>query len=181
MVGLVKGRQRIGKSTWITGLAWHLCMHGGYEPREIIANYHLFNEDGSPLDGYHYCNNQQIKQVVTQMVDRRARHLIILVDEIDRVFSHRTWHKPEQIDALVGLWQDEKMFYNVWGTAHLGLSVDSLIREIAQVEIIVQEKNVVADKLVGVVINSLNKEVFGQEMHHLSVVQKLFDSWEPIV
>lgn len=181
MVGLVKGRQRIGKSTWITGIALHLCWHGGYVPDEIIANYHLFNDDGSPLLGYHYLDNERMREFFRQVIRRKAKHLIILVDEIDRVFSHRSWHKAEQIDALTGLWQDEKMFYNVWGTSHLGLGVDALIREIAQVEIIVNEKNVVSDKLVGTVINSLNKEVFIQEMHHLAFVQKCFDSWEPII
>ena len=180
MVGLIKGRQRIGKTTWLTGIALHLCWNGGYQPSEIVSNYHLFNDDGTPLDGYHYLTNRMMRSFLNRMIDKGYRHLIILIDEIDRVFSHRLWHNPEQIAALTGLWQDEKLFHNVWGTAHIGLSVDSLIREISQVEIIVQKKDVINDCLHGVVINNLNKEIFEQTMHKLSLVQKCFDSWEAV-
>lgn len=180
MVGLIKGRQRIGKTTWQTAIGLWLCWYGGYTSDEIVANYHLYNEDGSELAGYHYLNNKQMKYFISQMIKRDVRHMIILIDEIDRVFSHRSWHDAEQLDALVGLWQDEKLFFQVWGTAHLGLSVDSLIREIAQIEIIVQNKNFAADKLSGIVINSLDKEIFNQDMHQLKLVQKCFNSWEPV-
>jgi hypothetical protein len=181
MVGLIKGKQRIGKTSWLIAIVLWLCWYGGYKPSEIVANLHLYNEDGSPLQGYHYLPNKDMKIFIAQMIPRKIEHIIVLIDEIDRVFSHRTWHNTEQLETLIGLWQDEKCFYNVWGTAHLGLSVDSLIREISQVEIIVKEKDFTNNRLSGVVINSLNKEVFNQSMNELALIQKLFRTRERIV
>lgn len=181
MMGLIKGRQRIGKTTWLVGIALWLCWFGGYSPKEIVSNFHLYNEDGSKLIGYHYLDNHAMRQFVGEMINRKARHLIVLIDEIDRVFSHRNWSNKEQLESLIGLWQDEKAFLQIWGTAHIGLSVDSLIREISQVEIMVVKKDIQADCLHGIVINQLNKQVFRQEMHRMSLVQKCFDTRELVV
>lgn len=180
MIALIKGRQRIGKSTLGIGLILYLVTWGGYKVSDVVANCHLYKPNGRELEGYTYLTNKQMRAYVRMMVDRGLKHKIIFVDEIDRVFSHRFWQKTEQSETLLGLWQDEKLFNWIIGTAHIGRSVDIVIRECMQLELIPYYRDVKNDVLYYHVINILNREIAHGRLRNVRLVQSLFDTREPI-
>jgi len=180
MIILVKGRQRTGKTTVVIGIGLYLVLECGYSTSDIVSNIRLYHEDGTELKEYYYLTNKQMKLYVKIMVEKGLKHKIIIIDEIDRVFSHRFWSNKEQAEALLGLWQDEKLFNWIIGTAHLGRSVDNLIRESCQIEIIAE-----IDKPANVVdltiLNALDLNVYEDVMYNARLVQSLFKSWDPVV
>lgn len=193
MIYLIKGRQRVGKTTVSTGLCIDFVEFGtyierterGYESRryetsDIVSNCHFYKPNGDPLPGYLYLENREMKAYMRNLVKSGERHKIIHIDEIDRVFSHRFWGDKEQADALLGLWQDEKLGHRIVGTAHMGRSVDNLIRESMQIEIIVLRAVARLDRIEYGYINILNREVGYGYMSNVSTIQRCFDSLEPI-
>lgn len=189
MIHIIKGRQRKGKTTLLVGKVLDLNIHGRAQPGEpvykyplssIYSNLRLYRPDGSELPEYHYMKNKEIRQFVKTMVEDGLHHIIIIVDEIDRVFPHRFWNSKEQTEALLGLWQDEKLFVEFFGTAHIGKGIDLIIRESMQFEYIVLELNRKANRLYYKVINILDRRVYDGTMYNLKLVQSLFKTRLPI-
>jgi hypothetical protein len=150
------------------------------EPEEFQAlNNHCIRNSVVELEQYHYVRNRQMVQFVKAMVTKGLKHRIILIDEIDRVFPHRFWQDQEQTEALLGLWQDEKLFNWIIGTAHLGLGIDKQIRESMQVEVIT-ETGIKGKTVNCIVMNALDVEIFQDTMEQVPLVQRLFYSWEPV-
>jgi hypothetical protein len=179
MIYLVKGKQRRGKTTSAIAIALWYVMNGGYAVNEIYSNCRLYNSAGEELKTYHYLTNAQMRLFVRIMVEKAITHVIIIIDEIDRVFPHRFWNKFEQTESLIGLWQDEKLFNIIIGTAHAGKAVDALIRESLHFEVIanIDKRRKVIDLDV---IDTGELETYVYELNHIELVQKLFDTRQPI-
>lgn len=191
MIHIIKGRQRKGKTTLLVGKVVNLVEHGRAQPGEpvykyktsqIYSNLRLFRPDGTELADYHYMKNREIRQFVKTMVENGLNHIIIIVDEIDRVFPHRFWNSKEQTEALLGLWQDEKLFVEFFGTAHIGKGIDLIIRESMQFEYIVSRKGVNkrSNTLEYTVINILDRRIYAGVMYHVKLIQSLFKTRLPI-
>jgi hypothetical protein len=179
MIYIFKGRQRQYKTTTMVGAVLWYVLNGGYKTSEIYSNVRLYHDNGEELTEYHYLNIALMRQFVREMVERGYTHKLIVIDEIDRVFPHRFWNKYQQTEALLGLWQDEKLFNIVFGTTHVGKGIDLILRECMQFEIFTKyDKRRRAVKLV--VIDNLNRKIIRSSMVNISLVQKLFNSWQPI-
>lgn len=178
MIYIVKGRQRQYKTTTAVAIAlwYHLR---GYALSEIYSTARLYHENGEELKDYHFLTINQMRQFVRDMVEKHYQHMIVIIDEIDRVFPHRFWNKSGQTEALLGLWQDEKLFHVIIGTMHVGKGIDLLLREAMQVEIFTKY-----DKVNHVVklsiVDLLNRRVVKDQMINVSLVQKLFDTRQPV-
>jgi len=181
VIYIIKGRQRVGKTTLSTGLCMYLVQVKGYKLKDLVSNCHFYLPDGSELPEYQYLPNSSMKAYVRDMVKSGARNKIIHIDEIDRVFSHRFWSNKAQAEALLGLWQDEKLGDQIIGTAHIGKSIDNLIRECMQIEIIALKRDVKRDIMTYGFINILNRERGYGYMNNLALVQRCFDTREAIV
>lgn len=181
MILIIKGRQRSYKTTLAVGWIVHLVRDMGYKLTDIVANCHLYKEDGTELQGYQYKTIRGIREYVREMVDKGIEKKIIFIDEIDRVFSHRFWQRVEQAEALTGLWQDEKLGVYVIGTAHVGKSIDIIIRDCMQLQMMPTYPDIKKDILHYALINILNRSVNANcIMHNLARTQKLFNTHEPI-
>jgi SpoVK/Ycf46/Vps4 family AAA+-type ATPase len=179
MITIVKGRQRKGKTTVAVAIALWLVMNAGYKTSEIYSVVRLFHPNGEELSDYHFMTIAQMRSFVREMIEKSYTHIILIIDEIDRVFPHRFWNRFEQTEALLGLWQDEKLFNWIIGTAHLGKSIDLLIRESMQIEIIA-EIDKTNDLVNLVVMNALDLEIYPDVLYNARFVQKLFNSWQPV-
>ena len=132
MIVGIKAFQDKGKSALAVGTILELCARHGYAYDEVVANLHLtFPVESGP----HSLNNAQMRAFVQQMVVKGLRHKIVLLDEADRLFPARFWQKHEQTDALIGLWQDYKLFNYVIWTGHAGTGVDLVLRQVTQIEL----------------------------------------------
>lgn len=132
MIVGIRAFQDKGKTALAVGAIMELCARHGYAYDEIVANLHLkFPVDNQP----HCLNNIQMRQYVRSMVTHGLKHKIVLMDEADRLFPARFWQQREQTDALIGLWQDYKLFNYIIYTAHEGTSVDIVLRQVTQIEI----------------------------------------------
>lgn len=150
------------------------------EPEEISDLFrHCQRNRVTELEDYHYLRNKNMVQFIHVMVTKGVKHRIILIDEIDRVFPHRFWQDREQTETLLGLWQDEKLFNYIIGTAHLGLGIDKQIRESMQVEVIT-DIGIKGKTVNCTVMNALDMEIFQDTMSQVPLVQRLFYSWEPV-
>lgn len=134
MIVSIRQFQDKGKTALAVGTILELCARHGYDYDEVVANLHLkfpVPEDRQP----HCLNNIQMRQYVKAMVTQGLKHKIVLLDEADRLFPARFWQQRGQTDALIGLWQDYKLFNYVIWTAHEGTGVDIVLREVTQIEL----------------------------------------------
>lgn len=171
----IRGWQDTGKTALALGSMLELLFRHGYEPNEVIANLQI---DDKKLPGVHCINNNQMRQYLTQMVEREVRHKIIIIDEADRVVPARFWHDREQTMALLGLWQDEKMFNRVFWTAHQGTSVDINLRNTTQIELEPYFYNPVTDEIPFTVYDALDGLVFDDVLSNVSkLIFPIYDRW----
>lgn len=132
MIVGIKAFQDKGKTALAVGTILELCAHYGYAYDEVVANIHLkFPVANQP----HSLNNTEMRQYVNSMVSKGLKHKIVLIDEADRVFPARFWQRAEQTEALIGLWQDYKLFNYVIWTGHAGTGVDLVLRQVTQIEL----------------------------------------------
>ena len=124
-----KGWQDKGKTALALLAAKELILYHGYSPDEFVANISV-NWPGS-----HCLTSQQMRQYIRAMVSKGLKHKVILLDEVDRLFPARFWQDAAQTEALIGLWQDEKLFNYILYTAHRGTSLDIIMRLCTQIEI----------------------------------------------
>jgi hypothetical protein len=179
MIYIFKGKQRQYKTTVMVAAALYYTQHG-YALSEIYSDIRLYHSDGEELKDYHYLTIPQMRIFVREMVEKGKRHIMLIIDEIDRVFPHRFWNRAGQTEALLGFWQDEKLFIIVLGTMHLGKGMDLLLRESMQVEIFTKHDRL--NHVVKlVVVDTLNRRVFKSTMANIELVQKLFNSWDPVI
>lgn len=180
MIIIIKGAQRVGKSTVGVGLVLHCHLFLGYELVDINANTHLYRPDGSDLPDYTYLTNVEMRNKVGEMVKNGMRRKIFYIDEIDRVFPHRFWNRFGQSEALLGLWQDEKLENIIIGTTHKGKGIDLMIRESMHYEIFVE-----LDKSTGIadldIISVNDMELLYFQMFNVPLIQALFKTREAIV
>lgn len=127
MIVHYRGIQDCGKTATAVATVRRLIKRNGYDPGEVIANIHL------KIPGTHSTNNDLMRRFVLDMVSKGLKHKVVLIDEADRVFPARFWQNNEQTTALIGLWQDVKMFNWILWTAHRGTGVDLLLRQTTQV------------------------------------------------
>ena len=128
----IRGWQDTGKTALAIGIIQELVFNHGYDFNEVVANIHLdFPVDIKP----HYLENPKMREFIKSVVSRGLKHKIIMLDEADRLFPARFWQNTEQTDALIGLWQDYKLFNYVIWTGHKGTSVDILLRLTTQMEL----------------------------------------------
>lgn len=128
----IKAFQDQGKTALGIGVIEYLCFECGYSFDEVVANVHLL----FPVYPEPTClNNTDMKKFVRNMVTNHIKHKIIFLDEADRLFPARFWQKADQTDALIGLWQDFKLFnYIIW-TGHAHTGVDLVLREVTHIEL----------------------------------------------
>lgn len=188
MIYIIKGRQRKGKTTVAVGLCLHLVTRGfgfgddyrQYDVSDIVSNFRLYKPDGSELETYHYVTSKQMRLFMRKMVEQGISNKIILIDEIDRVFSHRFWQKNEQSETLLGLWQDEKLQNIVIGTCHVGRSIDLLIRQCMHALFMVKQDKV-RQTIRIININVADRQISTWLMRNVRTIQTLFKTREPVV
>lgn len=170
----IRNWQDTGKSALAVATAKELVLRHGYDLTEVVANLHL------NWPGAHSVNNQEMRLYIRKMVTNGLRHKIIILDEADRLFPARFWHDPEQTEALIGLWQDVKLFNWIIYTAHLGTSVDVVLRQTTQIELVPEydEKN---DCINFVVYNAQYGLVYEDTCDNVSkTIFPDYDRWEII-
>lgn len=134
MIVGIRAFQDKGKTALAIGTILELCAHHGYAYNEVVGNLH-FNFPLPPDQAPHSMHNSNMRAYVRSMVTKGIKHKVVLMDEADRLFPARFWSQREQTDALIGLWQDYKLFNYVIYTAHEGTSVDVVLRQVTQIEL----------------------------------------------
>lgn len=178
MIVGIKAFQDKGKTALAVGTMLELCAHHGYAYDEIIANIPLkFPVDNKP----HCLNNAQMRAFIKRMVLEGIQHKIIMIDEADRVFPARFWQKPDQTEALIGLWQDYKLFnYFIW-TGHAGTGVDLVLRQVTQIEL-EPEYNPKTDEIPFIIYNAVDGFVSNDCLVDVSKnIFPYYDRWERVI
>ena len=148
IVKFVQG-QRKGKTALIVGSILWLMGYGGYRPSECCGNFNIF------VDGYRKFTNAQMLALLKVMVQKHVRHRVVGLTEADRLFPPRNWHNKEQTNALIGLWQDEKLDNWFLYDTHWG-DVDILLREATQI-IVVPEYHPELDSIWVEIISKIDR------------------------
>ena len=173
MIVGIKAAQDMGKTSIMVRSCLYLLAYGGYRPEECYGN--LFVN----VPGFNVMNNAGLSDFMRTMVSKRMRHKVILIDEADGVFPHRFWQDKEQSKALLGLWQDIKLFNWIFWTAHLGNAVDVLLRECTQVTVIPKYRRSV-DRTDAVIISSIDYTSRFVVFDHISRIFPYYKRWDPV-
>lgn len=173
-----RGWQDLGKTALAVGTIRELCLYHGYSFDEVVANINL-TFPVSP--GCHCIDNTAMRKYVRAMVHKGLKHKIVLIDEADRVFPARFWHDKEQTDALLGLWQDYKLFNYILWTGHLGTSVDITMRQTTQIEIEPHGYDEETDSISFTVYDGLDGIVYDDEALQVSkLVFPHYNRWDVV-
>jgi len=123
------GWQDCGKTLTMVACAYQLYFGLGLEVP--VGNVVLPNIKGAVA-----LSIPALRVWMKRMIDEGLTNRIILIDEIDRVFPARFWKDREQSEALIGLWQDVKLNNHVIYTAHIGVTVDVMIRSSTRIVVL---------------------------------------------
>jgi hypothetical protein len=174
----IRAFQDKGKTALAIAIALELCLNHGYSFSEIHANLPL----NFPIDDKsHLYDNIGLRKYIHNMVENGERHKIVIIDEADRVFPARFWQKPEQTEALIGLWQDYKLFNYVIYTAHGGTGVDVVLRQVTQIEL-EPDYDPVTNSIPFVIYNAIDGYVSDDRL--LNVSERIFpyyNRWARVV
>lgn len=169
----IKGVQDTGKTSLaVKHVAW-LLKYGDYKPSEVFSTVEI------RISGCKFMYvDRALHHLETQIADKRM-HEITVLDEADGYLSHRNWENKDQLNRLVGLWQDMKLFNFLIWTAHMGKGVDLLLRDVTQVHILpwLDREH---DCTYATVINCLFMRVLKVCYRHTSRVYPLYDRHQPI-
>lgn len=165
-----KAAQDMGKTSLMVMTCLDLIAFHGYDAHEAFGNVLV------RVDGFNAMSSASLVETMKQMVRDKWRHKIILLDEVDRVFPHRFWQDKQQTQALLGLWQDVKLFNFVMWTAHLGGAVDVLLRECTQ-SIVMPKYNKERDESRIEIIDNWNLRTRSATVCCLSRVFSWYDRW----
>lgn len=146
----------------------------GFRYSDIVANVHLPNWVGS-----HSINNNQMRAYVKSMVTKGLKHKIVFMDEADRLFPARFWQHAEQTEALIGLWQDYKLFNIIIYTAHEGTGIDVILRSVTQIEV-TPAYDAFNNCTHVIIYNAIIGKVFKSKAENISDVFDDYDRWEVI-
>lgn len=163
-----------GKTLCAVAQAVHLVTRGGYSPDEVYSNVKL------TMPGSHWLSSEELRDLMGDVVRRSRRHLVLLIDEINRVYPARFWGDKERTMELLTIWQDVKAFMQIIYTTHVGNSVDLLVREATQfvnVPRYVPERDMV--RIISV--NSLDMRVKRFVLHPASDYFREYDRWAFVV
>ena len=174
MITSVRGQQDCGKTASIVAADLEHMTWDGYRPDEVYCNFKL------KVPGVNCLNNKQMVAFITDTVKNGIKHKIINITEADRVFPARFWQSREQTEALIGLWQDEKLFNLVYYDAHSGTGVDVTLRNVRQIAWI-PKYNKAKDLIKVHVINGLYNREYSLVIPEVSKnVFPYYDRWEVI-
>lgn len=174
MIYGVKGWQDKGKTSLGLLIAKELILYHGYSTSEFVGNLKVNWPDA------HCLTNIQMRQFLKAMVKKGLKHKIIFLDEADRLIPARFWQDKEQTDALIGLWQDEKLFNRIIYTAHKGTSTDIILRLCTQMEF-EPDYDEATDSIPFIIYNAVDGIVSDDCAEHVSVtIFPDYDRWEVI-
>ena len=174
MIVGIKGIQDCGKTAIAVATIFELVAHHGYQWSEVVSNILIRRQ------GVNCVTNEVMRTFITRMVSGGIKHKIILIDEADRIFPSRFWQDREQSDALIGLWQDVKLFNWIIYTAHIGTSVDIMLRQTTQIGIIpLYVKG--SDLIKFTIFNALYQRTIKETAENVSkTIFPYYDRWEPV-
>lgn len=175
MITTIKGKQGSGKTTLMVGAMCHHVKHDGYSFADCVGNVYCpeFIEYG-----YVHLTNKDLREYVGRIAREGIRHKVILVDEVGRVFPARWYGDRDQQEALIGLFQDEKLFHLVYATAHAGTGYDKLMRDARQRTVIPAYDKARPDEVPYTVICDLNKTITEGVMRNARWIQSMYNRWE---
>lgn len=125
----ITGFQDSGK----TSLAVWLAIRYSQLTRKVIGDVIFHN-----LPNTTSLSKQDLRDYFGSLVIEEHRNEIIIVDEVDRVFSHRAWHQRSQFETLLDAFQDEKLNLLIISTSHQGRGFDLLLRDACRLIMIPQ-------------------------------------------
>lgn len=170
----ISGIQDTGKTLSMVALANHFYYEKGYPGENFIGNVKINN-----IPGYKFVSNQKIREWIDRIYHSEIgdwTDMVILVDEIDGLYSHRDVNDKKMNDEIKGLYQDIKLGNYFIYTDHQGLSVNKLVRDVTEITIMPdydREINFVS----LYIINGLYTQVFYNGIENASKYIPLYNRY----
>ena len=175
MIASARNIQDTGKTATCVGLLRYDLKWNGYIPDEVYVNYEL------RIPGVHCLSKEKMIAFLMDMIKGGKKHKLIHITEADRLFPARFWQDKKQTEALLGLWQDVKMFWKVYWDSHIGSSVDILMRQTRQLAIVPHGYEKTTDEIPFTIINGLYRKRVHKVLCNCSrLVFPLYDRWAGI-
>jgi hypothetical protein len=202
----IRGIQNSGKGILQVKFVNRLIWRYGYDWAEVYSNFHWWVKkpifvingvvkhgspppgariirEGIPIPGYHYLDNEHMRKWVRKVYRKSRgliRHIIIVIDEIDQVYSHlESMIDAEAREDLLTLFQDKKLEIFFIYTKHQGLGVNKIIRSATEISMKPYFDRRF-DTLYGLVIDGFTMSKRVLVFRHASDAFPHYDRWEYI-
>jgi hypothetical protein len=187
-----RGLPGTGKTKGMVALCFDLVENHGYRWENVKGNLSIFADRGRgvypdfkgslPMPGYTRLTNLGIKHWIRKVYRKSRGKLtrqIIMVDEIDQVYSHKLGYNDEAIEDILTLWQDQKLENWFLYTKHIGRGCNILIRQATEISI-KPFKDDVHDALYLRVIDGRVQQEKIKQIFNASRYNKNYWRWEPV-
>lgn len=162
-----------GKSLVLIPSLVYLVLYCGYKLGDVHANFDIY------LDGVHRHDNVSIRNFVRLVCSKHLSGKIILIDEANGVWSHRSYDSKSQQEDLRGIWQMTKLGNWLFYTNHLGRGVDKNLRDATQI-ILIPKYNEKLDTVDCDIINGEDLNFPFRQFMDVSDYFDVYDRWQPI-
>lgn len=168
------GGQDCGKtSLMVIDAIYDHYVLGHNKPGEQFGNLHL------DLKNYTYLPSGGLLELMKVIIQKKWVHKCLYFDEADRTLMPYKWFDDELQDAVVGCWQDVKMYNIIRYTTHYG-DVLIMLRRATQ-RVIVPHYFKEFDTTLCKLIKPHDHTVTIKQKNHISQAFPVYDRWEVIV
>lgn len=147
--------------------------YGGYRGYEMFGNLHI------AIPGFTYLSSDALLDFMTNMIKDGSLHKAIYIDEGDRVVNPYWWSKKSQQEAILGCWQDVKLYNTFRYTTHWG-DVNIMLRRATQVELMPKYLKLF-DCTLAWVIMPFDLRAFMVKAEHISSSFPFYDRHERVI
>lgn len=187
MIYALLGWQRQGKTTAMVAFGCQMAekplvckcpKHMAYSWTRAIGNVEILQEDGTPVPGYQYVSNEELRAFIGRMVEDELSHWMVFMDETARVYPSRLFKDVKRTEQLTGIFQDEKLCNWFLMAVHPGAMIDKILRE-ATLTVATCRYSKAQDAVKLKIVGPDGKKSF-RTVHPASRVQRRFDSFAPV-
>lgn len=147
-----------------------------HQQKLLYPEYKIYSNVYFPYLDHKFMGNDEIRDWLTWALRTGQRGVLACIDEIDSVFNPRFWNNKEQTDALLHLWQDEKLGMWLFYTGHASLPADKIVRD-ATNELIFPHYDKSHNIVNLYVSNRRIQPPFKVVMKNASFWWKMYDRW----
>lgn len=177
MIYEYSGVDRTGKSTLAVGDIIRTCENdkeGYFKYEDFWGNTAIFKE------GYHHVDNNELLDRLLFAMQKKQQHIGFFLDEASGILPARGYGDKRQIEAIKGIWQNEKLFLRLYIVTNTGNSIDTMFDQAMHITFLpryVEEQDTIYFRTC---FRRFLVDNVWRVRNVRSGIQQYFNSWQPV-